>query len=311
MNQTITLPSGLQVRRRGDSIETVASNSLSVALLVAREGLEIHEGHLHEGRRLNLGVDGDHLSAEMYYILEGTLRCDLPEEPLLLGPGDHLITGEQISGATTILVALSEVRFLYVTTEPYFHQISQHLRELKALAVEVEAKDGYTAAHCQRIQTLSYITGQKLGLSQQRLRLLSLGAYLHDIGKAKIADHILKKPSALNDEEWKIIRCHPTYGRELLEHTLIRDAGPIVEQHHERLDGSGYPHGLKGDDILLEAHIVAVADTYDAMTTDRPYRAGLEPERAFAELRKHSGTLYPAHVVEAFIEAIGSHESPR
>ncbi len=298
------LPSGLRVQRRGESVETISSKALSVGLLLAREGLEVHEGHLHRGKRLNLGVDVSHQSTEMYYILEGTLRCDLETEPLTLGAGDYLVTEDLASVGTTILVALSDVRFLYVTTAPYFHTISQRLRDLKSLAVEVEAKDGYTAEHCARIQNLAYVTGQELGLSQQRLRLLSLGAYLHDVGKAKIADAILQKPSALSKDEWDIVKCHPTFGRELLEDTLIKDAGLIVEQHHERLDGSGYPYGLEGEDILLESYIVAVADTYDAMTTDRPYRKGLGFIRAFEELTKFADVHYPRYVVEAFISAV-------
>lgn len=297
------LPSGLRVRRRGDSIETIASKALSVDLLVSREGLEIHEGTLHKDGRLHLGVDAAHDSSEVYYILSGTLRCSLPEEELRLEPGDYLST-EEASESVTILSALSDVRFLYITTQPYFHTISQRLRELKDLAVEVEAKDGYTAEHCERIQALAYITGQALGLSQERLRLLSHGAYLHDIGKAKVPESILQKPSALSEDEWKIMKCHPTFGRELLEDTLIANAGVIVEQHHERLDGSGYPKGLQGEAILEESYIVAVVDAYDAMTTDRPYRKGLGYAHAFDELTKFADVHYPRYIVEAFIRAM-------
>lgn len=102
---------------------------------------------------------------------------------------------------------------------------------------------------------------------------------------------------------------HPTFGRELLEATLMKEAGQIVEQHHERLDGSGYPFGLSGSDIPVESAIVAVVNTYDAMTTERPYQRAFEPEEAFAELRRLAGLHYPEEVVEAFLAAIKDFKS--
>ncbi|HZJ09449.1 MAG TPA: HD domain-containing phosphohydrolase, partial [Trueperaceae bacterium] len=121
---------------------------------------------------------------------------------------------------------------------------------------------------------------------------------------------ILLKPGKLDEDEWRVIRKHPGYGRELLENTFMRIAGPIVEQHHERADGSGYPYGLAGDEILVEASIVAVADTYDAMTTDRPYRKGLPHEAAFAELDSLADSQHPREVVRAFRSAAARLEVP-
>ncbi len=155
-----------------------------------------------------------------------------------------------------------------------------------------------------RIQRLSYATGQELGLEPHRLYLLNYGAYLHDLGKVRIPLEILQKPAALTPDEWRVMKRHPTFGRELLEPTFMKDVGPIVEQHHERFDGSGYPHGLAGEEVLLEAAIVAVADTYDAMTTDRVYRKALPPEVAFAEIDKYAGVHYPREVVAAFFTAL-------
>lgn len=165
-------------------------------------------------------------------------------------------------------------------------------------------KDGYTADHCDRLQALSYATGLELGLSTSRLRLLDQGAYLHDVGKISVPIEILQKPSSLTSSEWDAIKRHPTAGRELLDKTFMKEAGKIVEQHHERLDGSGYPYGLAGSDVLIEATIVAVADTYDAMTTDRPYRRALSRDEALAEIQKYAGVHYPKEVVRAFMSAI-------
>ena len=290
------LPPGLTIRKKGESLETVASKAIEVQLLVAGQGLEIHQGILHKGERITL--ESVEQAMETYYILEGTLLCGSE----VLGAGDYLVT-EALQGTYT-LSARTDVQFLYLTSMPTFHRVSRELDELLQLAVEVEIKDGYTAEHCRRLQILSYAAGRELGLAQDRLFLLDYGAYLHDVGKVKVPVSILQKPSALTKAEWVIMKKHPIYGRELLEKTYLKKASTIVEQHHERLDGSGYPYGLSKDEILIESYIVAVADTYDAMTTDRPYRGALPPEEAFAELRKHADIYYPKEVVKAFISIV-------
>jgi putative nucleotidyltransferase with HDIG domain len=291
---------GLAIRRRSESLERVASKSGEICLLSSAHGTEVMEGTLHKGKRMALESTGQAL--ETYYLLEGSLRCDLPSGSVTLTPGDYLVT-QQLT-TPIIMLAKTEARFLYVTSQPVFHEISQILSELMRLSVEVEIMDGYTADHCQRLRQLSYATGEELGLSQAKLHLLNFGAYLHDVGKIKVPVEILQKPMALTPEELEIIKKHSIYGRELLEKTYMKEAGPTVEQHHERLDGSGYPYGLAGDEILLEAAIVAVADTYDAITTDRPYRRAASPEVALAEIKKYADRHYPVEVVEAFIKAV-------
>ena len=298
----VLLPSGLSLRKKGESLETVSSKAIEVQLLVAGQGLEIHRGALNKGKRITLVPSGE--AVETYYILEGRLRSDAASGSVSVGAGDYLVT-ESLAESYTLL-AQTDVRFLYFTSQPTFHEISQELGELMRLAVEVEIKDGYTAEHCRRLQVLSYAAGQELGLTQDRLYLLDYGAYLHDVGKVKVPARILQKPSALTHAEWTIMKKHPIFGRELLEKTYLRRAGIIVEQHHERFDGSGYPHALSGEGILPESYIVAVADAYDAMTTDRPYRRAAPPEQAFAELRKYAGIYYPEEVVSAFISVVKS-----
>ncbi len=203
-----------------------------------------------------------------------------------------------------MLSAETDLRYLYFASAPSFNAVSHDLLELQRLAEEVEAKDGYTSEHCRRIQSLAMATGQILGLSSKRLYTLSIGAYLHDLGKVKVPLEILQKPVALSSEEWDIIKHHPTFGERLLEGSGYEKAATIVAQHHERLDGSGYPLGLQGNEILTESYIVAVADTFDAMTTNRPYRKALSPNIAFAELKRFAGKHYPQIIVDAFIIAI-------
>lgn len=297
---------GLTVRRQGEYIEAVSSKLTDIRLLSAHQHVEVVEIILKKDARLTLVPSGT--TVETYYVLSGFLGCKLSNEMNALSVGDYVITRDLEEPA--ILSAFSDARLLYIASEPQFHEISEDLSQLRKLSVEVEMKDGYTADHCERLQILSYATGIELGLSTAQLRLLDQGAYLHDVGKIAVPLEILQKPSALTPTEWAAIKRHPTAGRELLDKTFMREAGKIVEQHHERLDGSGYPYGLAGSDVLIEAAIVAVADTYDAMTTDRPYRRALSRDEALTEIQKFAGIHYPKEVVKAFLAAIRKLEKP-
>ena len=298
---------GLQIGRRGEVLETVKTKAVILKLLAGGE-VELVEGVLAPGKRLILvkSNDDDSDALEIYYVLDGKLaQADGPSQDVLVR-GDYIVTRGLKEEA--IYTALEEVRFLYFTSKPFFKEISTALQDLTRLAVEVEMRDGYTAEHCLRLQRLSFATGKVVGLSGHRLHLLDHGSYLHDVGKARVPVEILQKPTSLTAEEWAIIKQHPIFGREMLAPTLVRDAGPIVEQHHERMDGSGYPYGLRGDEILTEAYIVAIADTYDAMTTDRAYRKALPKEAAVAELLRYADIHYPRHLVSAFLSALDTVE---
>lgn len=300
----MTLPEGLTLRRAHESLETVSSSSTAFRLLVTSYDTEIIDIQVKAGEQIILVPPDDKTLnvIETFMVLTGSFRCMLATGEVVLRPRDYLVT--QNLAVPTNLIAQGDGALLYVTSKPFFHEISDNIQQLMRLAVDIEEKDGYTADHCKRIQSLSYLTAAELGLSPYQLHLLDYGAYLHDVGKIKVPLSILQKPSKLDRDEWQIIQRHPSFGRELLEPTFMKDAGKIVEQHHERLDGSGYPFGLAGEDVLLESYIVAVADTYDAMTTDRPYRKALPPEVAFAELERYSGQHYPAEVVRAFASAV-------
>ena len=294
------VPAGLTLRTHKEPLETVTTQVGSIALLATRPNLEVSEGMLDEGGRMTLvpPEPGHGAAPEMYYVLEGRLVCELPDERFELRVGDHIIVEDLVQ--PIILKAASHVRFLYTSPEPSFHHMSLELDQLRKLAVSVEFVDGYTAEHCGRMQTIAYSIGEALGLPKHRLHILDYAAYLHDIGKIRVPREILTSPDPLSEAQWEIIRQHPQYGADMLADTFLTDASAIIAQHHERLDGSGYPLGLSGDAILLESHIVAVADTFDAMTSNRPYRAALPKEAALAELRRLSGRSFPAEVVEAF-----------
>ena len=293
------LPAGMTLHRHDAALEVVTTQVGSFSLISANPRLEVSEGTLDEGGRMTLvPSDTDGCAPEVYRILDGRMQARTENGAVELRAGDTLVVEDLRQ--PVIFVASSDVRFLYASPEPTFHHISQELDELRRLAVEVEFADGYTAEHCQRLQTIAYAIGRELGLPQHRLHLLDYAAYLHDVGKVRVPTAILTSPAPLADEDWESIRRHPTDGAELLEGTFMAAAAPIVAQHHERLDGSGYPLGLRGDEIVYEALIVAVADTFDAMTSDRPYRRALSREAAIAELRRLRGSAFPAEIVDAF-----------
>jgi len=181
------------------------------------------------------------------------------------------------------------------------------IQEILQLARSVEEKDEVTEGHCHRLQRLAVATGERLNLGADQLITLSYAAYLHDVGKIKVPDKILNKPGSLTDEEWVEMRRHPDYGAEMLAgKEFLRDAARIVRAHHERYDGSGYPDGLAGDAVPIEAQIIAVVDAYDAMVSDRPYRKALSQASALAELRKNAGSQFAPRVVTAFLRVLGS-----
>ncbi|MGU3472325.1 HD-GYP domain-containing protein [Paenibacillus sp. D51F] len=165
---------------------------------------------------------------------------------------------------------------------------------------QVEIKDRYTHRHSDRVAKYSVKIAKKLHISKEQLENLTVAAVLHDIGKIHVPIEILNKPGRLENEEFEIIKKHPIDGARMVINSYYQELAPIIEQHHERLDGSGYPYGLSGDDILLEARIIAVSDTFDAMTEDRAYRKAFKEQFAIDELKRMAGSHYDKEVVWAF-----------
>ena len=181
-----------------------------------------------------------------------------------------------------------------------------------ALALTIEARDPYTKGHCERLSQTAASLGRALGLGEEDLRALHRGGYLHDIGKVGVPDSILLKPAPLTPEEAAIMRRHPEIGDSLCAPLQsLRAVRPIILGHHERIDGSGYPAGLRGDDVPLLAQIVGIVDVYDALTSRRPYRDALSHEEAvkFVLEETHAGRFNPRHV-EAFLETVEHAPAP-
>lgn len=188
----------------------------------------------------------------------------------------------------------------------------QHLGTIKALTSAIDARDPYTLGHSVRVGQLAMMIGRRMRLDEGTLGQLEVGGYLHDIGKIGIRDAVLLKPAALTDEERVAIEEHPTIGLQILEPVeLPEKVLQFVAGHHEKLDGSGYPRGLKEAEVPVVARIAAVSDMYDAVTTHRPYRTPMSPHEALAMLRSQAGRLLDREVVEAFAEVLDEWERRR
>ncbi len=185
-------------------------------------------------------------------------------------------------------------------------QLRQSMEEgyrstIRALASAIDAKDPYTCGHSQSVAQYSLITGMILNLPADSIRMLETGALLHDIGKIGIDDAILRKPRRLTAAEHAIIRDHPVIGAAIVHDIgALNEVLPLILHHHESYDGTGYPHGLKGEDIPLGARIIAVSDAFDSMTTDRPYRRAMTINEALSELHRCRGVQFCPTALDAF-----------
>lgn len=177
--------------------------------------------------------------------------------------------------------------------------LSEYYSDLYLLLKRSEAKDIYTHNHGLRVQMYSVKICERMRLSSDIIAALQISSLFHDIGKSNVPDEILNKKGKLTEEEYACIKRHPEDSRRLLENKFDPRIATIAAQHHERLDGTGYPKGLKSDEILIESKIIAVADAYDAMTSDRAYKKGLLPKYAMEELKRYAGAHYDTQIVEA------------
>lgn len=195
---------------------------------------------------------------------------------------------------------LREIEHLRKKEQDTYYQI------VKSLAQEVHAKDPYTFGHIKQVEKMGVMTAQEmnLDLTGKKKAILSASLLLHDVGKIGIPDNILKKPGSLNTEEWKIMRSHVEKGAKILEPlTDFKEVAEIIRCHHENYDGSGYPRGLKADQIPVQSRIVSVVDAFHAIVSTRCYREGRPIEVAFQELQRCAGTQFDPNVVTAFIRA--------
>lgn len=209
-----------------------------------------------------------------------------------------------LSKPVSRLELLTRVRSL-VRVKRYVDELENVEHVVLALAKAIEVRDGYTEEHTERVCARAVALGTALGLSPSLRTVLHHGGMLHDVGKIGIPEAILGKPGALTDAEFAVMREHPVKGVEIcrpLRSRLIAEALPIIRHHHERIDGRGYPDGLRGEEIPLLARIMAISDAYDAMTSDRPYRRGMSAVGALEVLQQGAGTQWDGALVAEFVQ---------
>ena len=292
---------GLYICKDKKYIDQVIGTS-TLSLLSKKDNFEIM---LYEMRadRPNSITPGDAPDLmEFYYILEGSGVIEDGNDSIKLGKYDYFYVNN--IKETVPVRTLEDTKMLYVTSQPVYNLLYTYTGELRSLLDKSEQKDTYTHNHSNRVQDLSVKIAQRLGLSSEINYTMALASLFHDIGKFFIPDEILNKTAKLSDEEFNYIKMHSTYSSELLKGKFIEDIAQIVEQHHERIDGSGYPNGLKAGQIRIEAKIIGVTDSYDAMTSDRAYRIKMRPEEAMEELISLADKLYDRDVVYALQQVL-------
>jgi len=223
---------------------------------------------------------------------------------IAVGSHDRTVsfTGEDVRLLSTIA---NHVTVAVGNTELFASVQDAYLATVRALAAAVDAKEPYMRDHSRRVAVFARATAEKMGLSHDQCTAIEMAAYLHDIGKIGISEQILRKPGPLSEEEMSTMRHHPLIGANILRPvTFPWSIAPVVRHHHEHFDGTGYPAGLRGDEIPLLARVLSVADAYEAMTANRPYRDRLVVDDSIAELRRCSGTDFDPRVVGALIEVL-------
>jgi len=290
------------IGRKGTYIDQVFSDEFNIGLLARGNGSEVMIQTITKDNLFYVYPSDTPDVMEFFYILKGEMICELNGEKVKLGPHDYY-TAKNITEPIHF-TTLTEVVYLWVITEPTFYQLSESITNLKSIVSEVEKKDRYTFNHSERVSEYSVKIAKKLMLPKEKLENLYISSLLHDIGKINTPGEILSKPGKLSDEEYDIIKLHPTDGANMVKDLYYEDIAQIIEQHHERLNGSGYPYGLKGEDIRLEARIIAVSDSFDAMTQNRVYHKAIDVQFAVEELQRLAGPYYDKTVVEAFVNIL-------
>lgn len=289
-----------------DVVEDIDLKASRVGLLAHGDGIDVLRQVYAPGIVIGFGAGFEGL--EVTYVVSGKLSPELDRSS-----SDGTEQVDVVAGSLMLASNLPEPKFfrtvgevvlLTVSSRPTFEELSKHANDLIALAETLSVHDGYTADHCKRSKDLALSTAKRLGLSTVEQGYVACASRLHDIGKSRVPIEILRKPGRLTPEEFEQVKMHPVYGREMVLNTYFHEVADIIEQHHERPDGKGYPRGLTRDQIKISAAVVSVIDAFDAMISDRPYRKALPIAVAVAELRAGSGTQFFPEAIDAFIEVL-------
>lgn len=296
------MQNGAHIGKKNTYKEKFVQSSAHLSLIAKGDGAEVMIQEINADQTVFVEPGEYSDVMEFFYILDGQLKIYEDKLEVVLGRDDYFYVhhlDDHIQFHT-----ITAVKLLYFSTQPVFHYLSSTIKELIELANIVEEKDIYTHGHIRRVKNYALKIGNKMRLSKEMIENIGFASLFHDIGKINVPDEILKKPGKLTDEEYEIMKNHPFWGAEIVSKTYFEKLSEIIRQHHERVDGSGYPDRIKDEEISIEAKVIAVADSYDAMTSDRPYRAGLSPTVAIEELISLKGSQYDGEVVDALYEVL-------
>jgi diguanylate cyclase (GGDEF)-like protein/putative nucleotidyltransferase with HDIG domain len=287
-------------QRAGDSGFRIGGDEFAVVLSGTRSW-----GALEFAQRLAVELESRVRGATVTAGIAEAL--DTRDKDKLIGEADlALITAKQINQQAAIY---SED--MHANVDVAIAEDEHHTRTLaNALALAVDAKDSYTRSHCQTVSQLCVVIATELGVGREHLVRVRLAGLLHDVGKIGVPDSILQKTGALTDDEYERMKSHSVLGAAIVEAADMYVEAHWVRHHHERMDGTGYPDGLAGNDIPLESRIILVADAFEAMTSDRPYRPAPGQRYALDELRRYSGTQFDGDVVAALIRRLDPTAAP-
>lgn len=251
----------------------------SVSLLGAGDGTEITQYEIGKDSMIFIKPSLEAATYEFYYIVKGSIQY----KDEVYGALDYFDVSQ--IDETYAISAKEDTLILYVSsTKGEFDDACSLNNALVEQLENIQKKDNYTFEHCRRVKRLVVRVGEYLRLTDDEMKELSIAGYFHDVGKIRVDDQILNKAGGLTDKEYRQMKQHVVESYDIVSKEICKDVGQILLQHHERLDGSGYPKGLRAEEISKLGRILAVVDSYDAMTTDRVYKKGKSSQRAIEEL---------------------------
>ncbi|MDD4689591.1 MAG: HD domain-containing protein [Eubacteriales bacterium] len=276
-----------------------------LALLLEHSNTEIMVQKIHKNSLVWITPADEKDMVEFFYIVEGEVSLETSNETIHLKENDCFYTNRLEH--EVLLRSHMDLKIFYVSTRPIYNNLDSFNNDLNELLTRIDEKDRYTKQHCSRVADLCTLISKKLDCAEKVLNNLVIAALFHDVGKCFIPAQILEKKTKLTQEEFREIYKHPSNSKKILKDKFSEEICDIAQTHHERLDGSGYPYGLSGTDISLEARIIGVADSFDAMTTKRPYNDPKTYEDAAIELCEMSDK-YDSRVSDALKELVLSGE---
>ena len=272
---------GIFVKKEKVDFLTEDSKS-DLYLLMEQDDVEIMLQTVHKDSIIWITPTDNEKMIEFFYIVKGSLSLEYEDEVITLNENDCFYS-RNLKGKV-LLKSHTDLKILYVANAPVFKYLENFYEELNYLLDKITEKDEYTKQHCKRVADFCLFISKKLKCADTLLDNLVVASLFHDVGKCFISDEILQKKGKLTKEEFKEIYKHPTHTKKLLSGKFSEEVISIAYEHHERLDGSGYPCGLMGDELSLASRIIAVADSFDAMTTKRPYNTPKDFSDAVDEL---------------------------